>query len=65
LKNNGDLVIFVTGKLSQVFAQMPAPQYVDNKGRIIEASRSLNVLMKIEKAFNHNGFWPFHFRRNL
>jgi hypothetical protein len=29
------------------------------------ASRSLNVLKKLEKALNHKGFWPFLLRKIL
>jgi hypothetical protein len=28
---------------------------------VINPSRSLNVLKKLEKALNHEGFWPFLF----
>ena len=30
-----------------------------------EASRSLSVLKKLEKALNHKGSWPFLLRKNL
>jgi len=29
------------------------------------ASRSLNVLKKLEKALNHKGLWPFLLIKNL
>jgi hypothetical protein len=29
------------------------------------ASRSLNVLKKLEKALNRKGSWPFLLRKNL
>jgi len=35
------------------------------KAEPLLASRSLNVLMKIEKTLNHKGFWPLQFRENL
>jgi hypothetical protein len=37
----------------------------EREGRVIMASRSLNVLKKLEKALNHKGSWPFLLRKNL